>query len=188
MAPTMNSGNDNLQPDVIRVLMVDDDENDFFLTSLMLSKVETRRYEFQWASNYQEGLKAMVEGNYDVCLLDYRLGPDSGLDLLKESFNRGCRRPVILMTGQGDNAVDKEAIQRGAMDYLLKGHTGTGALQRTIRHAMTHWRVLEKLKVSEAERIELAAKLRDAENRISELESDPPSSRVGKEAKIQALS
>jgi len=165
----LDSQDQDSKPDVIRILMIDDDESDFFLTCVMLSKVESQKYDFQWISNYREGLGAMLDGQYDVCLVDNHLGPDSGLELMKEAFQKGCRKPVIMMTGQGDYKIDVEAIRCGAMDYLTKGQTGTGVLERTIRHAMTHWRVLEKLKAKEEECARLEARLEDVENRKTKL-------------------
>src|SRR5262245_29710286 len=161
----MDNRNQILEPGVIRVLMIDDDENDFFLTAHMLSRVEGHKYEFQWVPNYRQGLEAMLGASYDICLLDYRLGPDSGLELMKAAFQMGCRRPVIIMTGQGETAVDIKAIRCGAMDYMTKGQTGTGVLDRTIRHAIANWSVLEKLRAAQSECASLSLKLQEAEER-----------------------
>lgn len=58
---------------------------------------------------------------YDVILLDHNLPDSSGLDVLSDIARRGHRVPVVMVTGRGDERVAAQAIQRGAIDYLVKG-------------------------------------------------------------------
>jgi len=58
---------------------------------------------------------------FDVLLLDYRLEPDSGLDILKLlREDRGLDLPVVVVTGQGSEDIAAEALRLGATDYLVK--------------------------------------------------------------------
>ncbi len=57
----------------------------------------------------------------DVLLLDYRLTPENGLDLLKQlRASRGLDLPVVVVTGQGGEDVATEALRLGASDYVVK--------------------------------------------------------------------
>lgn len=53
--------------------------------------------------------------------LDYRLGEQNGLGLLKVAMEMGCAGPIIFLTGAGNYGLDMEAMRAGAVDYLVKG-------------------------------------------------------------------
>jgi signal transduction histidine kinase len=116
--------------------MIDDDSDDWLLARSALTESAPGRYEMQWASNYQDGLEQLVGGGHDVCLLDYRLGAEDGLSLLRERDKVGGRTPVIMLTGVGDVDVDRVAVQSGAADYLVKGKLDGELLDRSIRYAL----------------------------------------------------
>ena len=120
---------------LLKVLLVEDDEDDYVIIRDLLSEME--RFELEWVIDYEDALKAIEREEHDVCLLDYRLGERSGLELLHEALRRGYKAPIILLTGQGDREVDLEAMQAGAADYLIKGQIGAPLLERSIRYAFT---------------------------------------------------
>jgi signal transduction histidine kinase len=130
----------------IRVLLVDDDEDDCLLTRDLLSEVPGGAFRVDWVQNYQKALPMLRANRHDVYLLDYRLGKDNGLELLREALGGGCKGPMILLTGQGDRDVDIEAMQAGAADYLSKGQLTTSILDRTIRYAIERHRNREALR------------------------------------------
>jgi PAS domain S-box-containing protein len=119
----------------LRVLLVEDDEDDYLIIRDLLS--EMKRFELEWVTDYDDALEAIERGEHDVCLLDYRLGERSGLELLHEASEKGYTVPIILLTGQGDREVDLEAMQAGAAGYLAKGQIDTPLLERSIRYAFT---------------------------------------------------
>src|SRR5262249_32986269 len=121
----------------IRVLLVDDDEEDCFVTRELLRSVPGRFFQIDWAADYTAGLEAILRNDHDVCLLDYRLGPSCGLNLLREAVHKGARAPMILLTGQGDRDVDLQAMQAGAADYVVKAGNNAAELERAIRYAIT---------------------------------------------------
>ena len=87
---------------VIKVLLVEDDEEDYFLTRELFAEIQTRRFEVDWVKNFAQGCEAIRARPYDVALIDYRLGPDNGLDLLQGAVKEGCDAPIIILTGQGE--------------------------------------------------------------------------------------
>ncbi len=130
----------------IRVLLVDDDEDDYVIARDLLEEVgEGGAFQLEWVPAYDQGLEAIARGEHDVYLLDYRLGERDGLELLRDALERGCRAPMILMTGQGDREVDLEAMRAGASDYLVKGEIDAPLLDRSIRYAIERNR-LDQLK------------------------------------------
>jgi signal transduction histidine kinase len=137
--------------DQINVLLVDDDDEDYLLTTDLLSRLDGVRYECHRASNSQAALSAAKEQDYDVCFVDYRLGPDNGIELVRELIANGQDMPIIVLTGQGDHDVDVEATQAGAADYLVKGEISAGLLERTIRYAIRRHADIRALRESEEE-------------------------------------
>lgn len=132
----------------IKVLLIDDEENSHILLRRMLNKVPERAFAMDWASSYAEGLKALGARRHDVCLLDYRLGPQTGLDLLREAVGHGIETPIIILTGSDDPKVDLEATQLGASDFLLKDSLNPVILERVIRYSIQHAATLKALKKS----------------------------------------
>jgi len=131
-----------MQQSMVRVLLVDDDEDDYVMTKDLLSEIGgASRFDLEWVATYDEALRRMKEGRHDVCLLDYRLGGKTGLDLLREALESGYAAPMILLTGQGDREVDVEAMRAGATDYLVKGQVDAPLLERAIRYAIERNRV-----------------------------------------------
>ena len=104
--------------DLVRVLLIDDDQDDYILTRELLTEVPGGRFHLEWTPAYADGVAAVGSGKHDVYLVDYRLGAKTGIDLLRET--RGRARPVILFTGQGHSRTDVEALDAGADDYLEK--------------------------------------------------------------------
>ncbi|MDQ3943433.1 MAG: response regulator, partial [Actinomycetota bacterium] len=112
----MNEGTDNAR---LRVLLVEDDEDDYVIIRDLLAEIE--EFDLEWVTDYAGALNAIAREEHDVCLLDYRLGERSGLEVLREASGRGYGTPMILLTGQGDREVDLQAMQAGAADFLVKG-------------------------------------------------------------------
>ena len=132
------------------VLLVDDDEEDYLLTKDLLPRSEEVRHELHWVPDYQQALSACRKDAYDVCLIDYRLGPNDGIELVRELIAEGHDMPMIVLTGQGDHAVDIEAARAGAADYLIKGEISPALLERTIRYAIRSHADMRALRESEA--------------------------------------
>ena len=128
----------------VKVLLVDDDEDDFVITRDLISQ-DGWESATNWTGKaiMSDGLAAIQRGEHDICLLDYRLGAHTGLELLRESKSLSARPPMILLTGQGDQEIDLEAMKAGAADFLVKGQITANQLDRAIRYAMEHKRAEE---------------------------------------------
>ena len=133
----------------VRILLVDDDEDDVILTRAMFAEVQDIWAQVDWSARYDESLEKAVAGAYDLHLVDYRIGPESGIAWLREAQRRGVRGPVILLTGQGSHEVDLEAMQAGAADYLVKGRLDAAQLGRSVRYALDRRRYLARIEASE---------------------------------------
>ena len=119
----------------IRVLQVEDDEEDYLLTRKLLIGNGQTSFQVTWVRTYDAALTAL-KTPYDVCLVDYRLGAESGLALIEQAIAEGYLGPMILLTGQGDHDVDVEAMKAGAADYLAKDQITPQLMERVIRHSI----------------------------------------------------
>ncbi|PMB48169.1 hybrid sensor histidine kinase/response regulator [Fischerella thermalis CCMEE 5330] len=125
-----------MKSNLIRVLLIDDDEDDYILTRDWFKEFQVASCTLEWVNNYQAGRDAIASGQYDVYLVDYRLGDGNGLELLREAVDHGCTAPIIFLTGQGDREIDIEAMKAGAADYLEKSQLAAPLLERSIRYAL----------------------------------------------------
>jgi PAS domain S-box-containing protein len=150
----------------IQVLLVDDDEADFFLTRDLLEELGEGEFHVDWQASYDGGLEQLCAGRHDVCLLDYRLGAKTGLDLLREAKARNCLIPVIILTGQSEKEIDFSAMELGAADFLEKSELTAAQLERAIRYAILKHRQSELLE-SEVDR-----RTRDLERVNQSLQSE----------------
>jgi PAS domain S-box-containing protein len=142
-----NGASTTSEREVVDVLMVEDDEDDYFITRRLLDKARSVECAMTQAATYEDGLEALTAGEHDVCLVDYRLGgARDGLELLREANERGVSTPIILLTGQGDLSVDLGAMSAGAADYLLKDEISTAVLERSIRYALERQRAERRIR------------------------------------------
>lgn len=134
--PAFETTNGHPENETIRVLIVEDDEDDYVLTTSLLAEIGADRFEIEWISTYDAALEKVAGSEHDVWLLDYRLGAHNGLDLLRAAQAGGFGVPIILLTGQGDHEIDVEAMKAGAADFLVKGQINAANLERSIRYAI----------------------------------------------------
>jgi len=120
----------------VSVLLIEDDEDDYFLTCDLLESVTGHSYAVTWHRDPEHGLAAIQSGDFDVCLVDYRLGKITGVEVLQAAEKALRVTPAILLTGKHSAEVDETAMLAGASDYLVKGELTPAMLERTIRYAL----------------------------------------------------
>lgn len=135
--------------DRVKILLIDDDEDDFIIIANYIKSIAGFNATVDWCSRYNEALTHMCQKNYDIYFTDYRLGAKTGIDLLKESLEQGCEQPIVLLTGQGNYKVDLQAMELGAVDYLVKADLNSEKLERCIRYALERADTLKALRANE---------------------------------------
>jgi diguanylate cyclase (GGDEF)-like protein len=130
-----------------RVLLIDDDRMQCLITEACFAQFRQEKYQIDWADSYDEGLKKLLVGGYSACLLDYQLGSRDGLSLIREAMAAGCRVPIIFLTAEKGENIDMQAMEAGALDYLIKGEINTYALERSLRYALKMGETLEALRL-----------------------------------------
>jgi len=130
-----------------RVLLIDDDRMQCLITEACFAQFRQEKYQIDWADSYDEGLKKLLGGGYSACLLDYQLGSRDGLSLIREAMAAGCRVPIIFLTAEKGENIDMQAMEAGALDYLIKGEINPQALERSLRYALKLGETLEALRL-----------------------------------------
>ena len=119
-----------------KLLLVEDDEDDYILTCDYLEQLNSHTFDIEWVSDPQQAVNILSKNEHDICLLDYRLGASDGLVVLKEALSNGFDGPIIMLTGQSDDALDSAALDAGAVDYLVKNEMSSSRFARSIRYAL----------------------------------------------------
>jgi PAS domain S-box-containing protein len=134
-----------MEKNMIKVLLVEDDEDDYKLTSELLSEIYGARLDLEWVDTYDTALLRLKAKSHDVYLLDYRLGEYSGLDILQAATVLDIQEPIILLTGQGNAELGREAMRMGAADYLVKGSIDAPLLERAVEYAIQRKEIQQTL-------------------------------------------
>lgn len=129
----------------LKLLLIDDDENDYILTRRLLKEIQNPKFQLEWLSSYDSALKTMQTGEHDVYLVDYSLGNHTGLELIRKAKKEGCNSPMILLTGVNIEEADCDAIRNEASDYLIKGRIDAFILERSIRISLQRNQMERKL-------------------------------------------
>jgi diguanylate cyclase (GGDEF)-like protein len=126
----------------LRVLLIEDDEDDMVLVRDILDDLHHLPFSLHWEHTYEGGRAALQGGDYEICLMDYRLGARDGIELIRELDRSSPITPIIFLTGQDSRELDLEAMEAGAADYLVKGKFDPPLLDRSIRYALERQRLL----------------------------------------------
>ncbi len=133
----------------LRILLVEDDEDDFVVARDLLSEIPDLRAALVWVSGYDEGIDRLRSGTFDLCLVDHFLGARTGVEFVRNLRDLPASPPAILLTGTASREVDLAAMAAGASDFLEKAGLTSALLDRSIRYT------IQKRRAAEA-RIDLA--------------------------------
>ncbi len=147
----MDNGNSENPLADLRILLVEDDADDHLIIRHHLSKIPENGFSMDWVTDYDGAMAALESDKYDLCLLDYRLGVHTGLELLEQVANNDWETPIIILTGQGEYEVDIQAMRSGAADYIVKDHLTPTLLERSIRYTLEREKSRKALKKANEE-------------------------------------
>jgi PAS domain S-box-containing protein len=120
------------------VLIVEDSPEDTEMYRRYLLRDREYNYTIVAAKSGQQGLDLWQQHQPDVVLLDYRLPDLDGLEFLAALQTQAQQPilPVIVVTGQGNEAIAVQAIKAGAQDYIVKGQITLESLQLAVRRTI----------------------------------------------------
>ena len=134
--PSEHMASPQADPAPIRILLVEDDEDDHILIRDTLEEMGTPTCFLEWARTYEAGLQLIHEHRHDLYVFDYRLGAHTGIDLLRAGKASDPNITILLLTGSGGELVAAEALRLGAADYMPKSLLSTKSLHRAIMNTL----------------------------------------------------
>jgi signal transduction histidine kinase len=117
----------------LRILLVEDNENDYLLA---VEQIDQRKIKITWVRTLSDALNTLAKQSFDAILLDLGLPDSSGIGTLEKICQRLGHIPIVVLTGQDDETLAKEALRRGAQDYLFKGQVSGELLARSLRYSV----------------------------------------------------
>lgn len=133
-----------LEKEVIRILYVDDDQEDQKLVSSILKTAKKNKYVLETAQTIDEAL-VKLKDSYTVFLVGYKPGKDEALNLIKEIKALRKHAPLIMLSGMDSATVDNEVLNLGVADFLIRGQFDGNTLERRLQFAIRDAKILESL-------------------------------------------
>lgn len=109
--------NENPPKDVIKLLLIDDEEG---YANVLSNRLRRRNIDVTKAYSGFDGIQALRKQDFNVALLDLKMEDMDGIEVLKVFKKMLPKMEVIMLTGHGSEKAAKEGIQFGAFDYLMK--------------------------------------------------------------------
>ncbi|NQZ09162.1 MAG: GGDEF domain-containing response regulator, partial [Algicola sp.] len=121
----------------LKVLIVEDDEDDYILLEELLLEAVSHIGAIHWAEDFKSAQTKIASEHFDFYFLDNRLGAELGLELISEIKQQyETAPPIIMLSGVNDYQTDLEAMEKGADDYLVKSELTAYLLERTLRYSL----------------------------------------------------
>src|SRR5258707_2733919 len=136
-----------------RVLLIEDNPGDADLIRLRLVE-SSSPVDVSCAQRLSDGLDSLAQLRPSVVLLDLNLPDSQGAETFRKVLAKAPDVPVVILSGQDDEALATKALHLGAQDYLIKGAYGRGELDRAMRHAMERQALLRSLEMSRKQQLE----------------------------------
>ena len=122
----------------MKLLIIDDSEDDQLLYRRCLQKDTATSYDILEAIDGEEGLRQIQKSSPHCVLLDYSLPGHNGIEVLKHIREEYPFVPVVMLTGQGNEAIAVQAIHEGAQNYITKSTITPETIQRVVHVATEH--------------------------------------------------
>lgn len=131
--------------ELVRVLVVDDSEDDRDLCRRALQRVQDAHYNIDEANDGDKGLARIARSTPDCILLDYSLPGRNGIEVLKLIRASHPFTPVLMLTGQGSETIAVAAMQQGAQNYICKSAIDAEQIHQAIQVAIAHCEMQRRL-------------------------------------------
>jgi two-component system, cell cycle sensor histidine kinase and response regulator CckA len=137
-------------PAVLHVLLVGNQEEDFFLIREILERHRNvLPAELDHASSLEEAKALLQRSPYGLVLFEHETGDEAAIKLLADFLQRGQAIPFIVLTEQADEQAVASIVGAGASDYLEKLQLNGANLLRTIRCTLNLHATQQKRQLAE---------------------------------------
>jgi signal transduction histidine kinase len=161
-----------MNPKPVRVLLVEDSASDALLLQESLGETRPGEFNFTHVETWAEAVRCMHDKEFEVLLLDLSLPDITGRDTFLRARADAPHLPIVVLTGEANEALGLDAVRHGVQDYLIKGQAYGLQTARAIRYALERKQVEDALKRTEDALRESERQLREwnsaLERRVAE--------------------
>jgi diguanylate cyclase (GGDEF)-like protein/PAS domain S-box-containing protein len=122
-----------------KILLIENDAAAASRIRAALAENDCGPFDVEWVRQLSDGLERVRERGergVDAVLLELSLPDSHGMQTFDKLFTAAPYIPILVLGGNGNEALAKEAVGRGAQDYLLPGHFDSYSLPRALRSAI----------------------------------------------------
>jgi len=135
------------------VLLIEDNPGDADLVRLRLTE-SNPAVDVSCVNRLADGIVSLKEKPPSLVLLDLNLPDSQGAETFRKLLEKAPDVPVVILSGQDDQAMAIKALHQGAQDYLVKGGLTSGDLDRAMRYAIERQALLRSLEMSRKQQLE----------------------------------
>ena len=130
----------------IRALLIEDNPGDVQIVKALLD--EFKEITIDHAGNLEDGMKMLMNENYNSILLDLNLPDSQGVNTLISILVKFPEHPIIVLTAYEEEELGVLSVQAGAQDYLNKQHLNGSLITHSLRYAIERHKLVNRLKQS----------------------------------------
>jgi diguanylate cyclase (GGDEF)-like protein/PAS domain S-box-containing protein len=120
------------------VLLIEDSADDAARILYELSSVATQRFHVEWVTELSSGIDHLHSGGVGCAVIDLSLAGCDGLGTFERVFQIAPRVPILILCADDTEELARQAVQRGARDYVIKDHADSYRLRRAVGAMMDH--------------------------------------------------
>ena len=135
------------------VMLIEDNPGDADLVRLRLVEGKTP-VQVVCYQRLADGLASLTDTSPSLILLDLNLPDSHGSETFRKVLEKAPDVPVVILSGQEDEALAVKAVHQGVQDYLVKGDITSKHLERAMRYAVERQALLRSLEISRKQQLE----------------------------------
>lgn len=130
----------------LNLFIIEDNQQDIALVRRLL-ETSKQKITLDASTRLKDGIRKIIENQYDLLLLDLSLPDGYGLDALVQLKSKSVQIPIVILTSTNDKVVASIAIRQGAQDYIVKEDMTAANLLRSIHYAIERKAVENALEI-----------------------------------------
>jgi signal transduction histidine kinase len=135
------------------VLLIEDNPGDADLVRLRLVEGQSG-VKVNCVNRLSDGLASLTKETPSLVLLDLNLPDSRGAETFRRVMEHAPNVPIVVLSGQDDEALAIKAVHQGVQDYLVKGNLSSQQLERAIRYAVERQGLLRSLEIAQKQQLE----------------------------------
>src|SRR5580698_6071803 len=136
-----------------RVLLIEDNPGDADLVRLRLVE-GMADVQVNCVPRLSDALACLDVEVPSLVLLDLNLPDSHGAETFRRIMQKAPSVPVVILSGQDDEALAIKAVHQGVQDYLVKGDITSKQLERALRYAVERQALVRSLEISRKQQLE----------------------------------